>query len=82
VLPTETSLVDETVTFRARVHNTRPQGKGCFLILRESFYTIQALMFADDSISEGMIKYSSKIPKESMVEITGIVKDPGMPIKT
>lgn len=44
-------LAGEKVLIRARCHNTRPQGKGCFVILREEFFTVQTLMFKTEEVS-------------------------------
>ena len=53
---------------------------------REGYATVQCLMFVSDGadgsikISKGMCKYSSKIPKESIIEIVALVCVPENPI--
>ena len=54
---------------RARIHNSRAKGKTCFLSLRQQTATIQAGLFVDANTSKGMVTYSGKIPKESIVEV-------------
>ena len=65
----DSSLVDKVVIIRARVHNSRAKGKMCFMVLRQQTATVQAGLFVDDNTSKGMVTYSSKIPKESIVEV-------------
>lgn len=67
---------------RCRLQNTRAKGKLCFTILRQQFSTIQALLTADGPISKGMVTFAGKIPKESIVEIKGVVIVPEKPVET
>jgi len=48
-----------------------------FIVVRESFATIQAVLFISETISKGMVSYASKIPRESIVEIVGKIVKPG-----
>lgn len=64
----------EKVIIRSRLHNTRAKGKMCFVILRQSFASIQGAMFVDETRSKGMITFASKVPKESIVEVVATVK--------
>jgi hypothetical protein len=44
---------------------------------------LQAVMFADDvKVSKGMVKYACGIPKESIVDVEGIVALPASPIES
>ena len=45
-----------------------------FLTIREQRATVQTKIFVDDNTSQGMCTYSSKIPKESIVDITAKVE--------
>lgn len=74
------ALEGKEVILRARVHRNTSKGGACFLVLRESFYTCQACMFVEGAISKGMIDYSKRISRESMVEIKGVVKLPEAPL--
>lgn len=65
---------------RARLHNVRGKGNNCFLVLRESFYTLQACAFKSETISKEMLKYMSAVPNESIVDIYGLVVKPEKPI--
>ena len=65
----DASLKDQEVRVRCRVHNSRSKGKMCFLKCRESYSTVQAVLFVGENISKGMVTFSSKIPKESIIEI-------------
>lgn len=68
---------------RARVHNTRGKGKSAFLVLRQRTATVQAVMFANDTtVSRGMVKYACGIPKESIVDVEGVVAVPQAPIES
>lgn len=57
------------------------KGKAAFLVLRENFYTMQACLFVEEGISQGMVDYIRRIPKESIVVVTGLVHIPDAPIK-
>lgn len=52
----------------------------CFIKCRESYSTVQALLFVGDNISKGMVTFSSKIPKESIIEIVATVAVPDQAI--
>ncbi|EFJ52967.1 hypothetical protein VOLCADRAFT_72624 [Volvox carteri f. nagariensis] len=75
-------LSEQKVLVRARVHTTRGKGKSAFLVLRQRTATVQAVLFADDvTVSKGMVKYATQIPKESIVDLEGVVKVPEKPIE-
>ena len=71
----------EEVTVRARVHRTTGKGGACFLVLRQNFYTCQACIFIEEGTSKGMVEYTRRIPRESIVQIKGLVHKPNAPIK-
>ena len=64
------------VRIRGRIHNSRAKGKMCFVVVREAFATVQAVLFVGDTISKGMVTYASKLPKESIIEIVATVTKP------
>jgi len=70
----------QTVLVRGRMHAVRGKGKSAFLVLRQasSSATVQAILFVDDkTVSKGMVKYASLIPRESIVDVEGrIAKSP------
>lgn len=76
-------LAGKTVLVRARVHTTRGKGKSAFLVLRQRTATVQAVMFAnDETVSRGMVKYACGIPKESIVDVEGVVACPQAPVES
>ncbi|KAI3429721.1 hypothetical protein D9Q98_010037 [Chlorella vulgaris] len=75
-------LDGQTVLVRARVHTVRGKGKSAFLVLRQATATVQAVLFVDDvTVSKGMVKYASAIPRESIVDLEGRVVLPQAPIE-
>ena len=74
---------DKEVTVIARVHNTRSQSaKLGFLMLRQQGKTIQVVLATGggDSVSRQMVKWSIGININSIVRVTGLVKEPDPPI--
>ena len=71
----------ETVIVRARLHNSRGKGGLAFFVIRHQFSTIQAVLQVGEGISKGMVNYCSKIPKESIIEITAEVTVPENPVE-
>jgi aspartyl-tRNA synthetase len=61
------------VTFRARIHKTRDQGKGVFVELRQGCYTIQAVAFEDENIPKQMVQFISCQTRESIVDVCGVI---------
>eukprot|EP00347_Sterkiella_histriomuscorum_P010186 403377277 len=72
----------QEVLVRARLHATRGTGKMCFLVVREQFATVQAVLSVNDQISKGMVTFTSKIPKESIIDIKATVTIPEKPVQT
>ncbi|KAI9817704.1 MAG: hypothetical protein M1832_004598 [Thelocarpon impressellum] len=74
------------VTIQARVQNIRSQtAKLCFLLLREGFSTIQAVVAAGDetsSVSRQMVKWVASLNAESIVEVSGMVQEPKDPVNS
>ena len=58
---------------RARLHNVRDTKKNVFLVLREQFATVQAVLTSSDTVSKNMFDYAKAIPKESIIDIKGTV---------
>ena len=67
---------------RGRVHNSRVTGKGAFIVLRESFTSIQCVMFVGESISKTMVKFAKGISRESIVDVVGQVVVPEVPVES
>jgi nondiscriminating aspartyl-tRNA synthetase len=65
--------VNQTVWIRGRLANSRPVGKGLFIILRQGFHTAQAVMFQGSKISKQMVKYAASLSLESIIDICATV---------
>mmetsp|Transcript_1840 Transcript_1840/g.2691 ORF Transcript_1840/g.2691 Transcript_1840/m.2691 type:complete len:552 (-) Transcript_1840:301-1956(-) len=77
------AVAGQKVLLRARIHATRSKGKSAFLVLRQRTATIQAALFADDTtVSRTMVKYASQIPRESIVDVEGVVAPVEKPIES
>ncbi len=74
---------DQEVTVDARIHNARVQSaKLAFIVLREEAHTVQAVIAEGGSnkISRQMVKWCGGINSESIVRVTGVVKQPKEPV--
>ena len=72
----DASKADSEVRVRCRVHQIRGKGRMCFLVLRESYATVQAVLSVCDTISKGMVTFASRIHNESIVEVVAQVVVP------
>ena len=72
--------VGKVVRIRGRIHNSRGTGKMSFVVVREAFASVQAILSVSESVSKGMVTYASKLPKESIIEIVGLVNKPNQAI--
>ena len=73
-----TEMVDQNVTFRARLHTLRRMSpKLVFLIFREQLTTIQGVLQAEEGrISKHMVRWAELIHFGSIVLVTGKVQRP------
>ncbi|XP_056649128.1 aspartate--tRNA ligase, cytoplasmic [Diorhabda carinulata] len=69
------SLSGQNVWVRARLHTSRARGKQCFIVLRQKEFTVQAILNVSDVVSKSMVKFSSGIPKESILDIEAKVSE-------
>ena len=68
---------------RGRVHTVRGKGKSAFIVVRQRTATVQGVLFVDDStVSKGMVKYASQIPRESIVDVEGTLAVPQNPVES
>jgi len=72
-------IVDQEIRVRGRLHKRRAAGKNSFLVIRESYETVQAIVSKADT-SAGMVKFADNIPPESIIEIVAKVVNPGVEI--
>ncbi|KAJ5386186.1 Aspartate--tRNA ligase cytoplasmic [Penicillium cosmopolitanum] len=80
-----TDFTDEEkeVTVVARVDNARVQSaKLAFLMLRQQGQKIQAVIAAAEPISRQMIKFTGGLNVNSIVQVTGLIKKPEIPISS
>lgn len=74
---------EEEVTVVARVDNARVQSaKLAFLMLRQQGSKVQAVIAAAEPISKQMVKYTGGLNVNSVVQVTGLVKKPQIPIES
>ncbi|RZC35033.1 aspartate--tRNA ligase, cytoplasmic [Asbolus verrucosus] len=71
------SLAGQNVWVRARLHTVRARGKQCFIVLRQREFTVQVLVNVSETISKAMVKFSSNITKESIVDVEAKVVEVG-----
>ena len=72
------SLAGKEVWVRARVATSRKQGKMlCFLQLRQSMHTAQAVVFSKES---DIVAWAAALPRESVVDVLGELSVPKEPI--
>lgn len=70
------------VLVRGFLHTSRGVGKGAFVVLRSSLYTVQCVAFErGDNIPPAMIKYMTGVPVESIVDVYGTVTVPEKPVE-
>jgi len=67
-------LNEKTVNIRGRLHTSRAKGKQCFMVIRQQQVTVQCLVYVSEKVSKQMVKFSSHISKESIVDVEAEVK--------
>lgn len=72
------------VLVRGHLQKSRLVGKGVFILLRSSLYTVQCVCFDDGgkTISPAMVKYISALPAESVVDVSGTVTATPEPVES
>lgn len=71
-----------TVLVRGRVHTVRGKGSLGFLVVREAGHTVQCVVAVKENVvSKGMIKFVTKLNKESIVDVEGVVIVPPKPVE-
>jgi nondiscriminating aspartyl-tRNA synthetase len=74
------ALNGQEVLVRGHVQTNRSLGKGVFVLLRSSLYSVQGVAFEGESIPKEMIKYIAGLPAESVVDMKGKVTVPEEPV--
>ena len=52
-------LAGKEVTIKGHIHTARGVGKGAFVLIRSSLYSVQTVCFESEDISNAMVKYIS-----------------------
>lgn len=70
------------VLVRGFLHTSRGVGKGAFVVLRSSLYTVQCVAFEKEGkIPAAMIKYMTGLPVESVVDVCGTLTVPDQTVE-
>lgn len=76
------AMTDQKVWIRARVHSVRARGKIFFVVLRRGFSTVQLTGATGEIVTKEMMKYVSKLPAETVVDVEAVVTKPADPIQS
>lgn len=74
------ALAGQTVRVRGYLQTSRGVGKGVFVLIRSTLYTVQGVAFQNKTVSQGMVKYIDGLPVESVVDMEGTVTIPNNPV--
>ncbi|KAF7532627.1 hypothetical protein G7Z17_g13615 [Cylindrodendrum hubeiense] len=70
------------VTFRARIETQRPLSKALdFLLLRDQTHSVQGVL-GSDAANADFIRWVRKLSPESLVQVSGFLKEPPEPIRS
>lgn len=76
------------VLVRGFLHTSRGVGKGSFVVLRSSLYSVQCVAFesrggvtGENAVPSAMIKYMTGMPVESVVDVGGTLTVPESPVE-
>ena len=67
------NISGQKVLVRGRVHSVRAQSKNVFFTLRATTFTVQAILTKSDSATKDMLQFAGAIPRESIVDVEGVV---------
>ncbi|KAL3101995.1 hypothetical protein niasHS_003404 [Heterodera schachtii] len=68
------------IWLRGRLHDSRGKGKNCFAKIRQRIHSVQAVLFVGADISKQFVKFVQNIPKESIVDVYGLVARTPQPV--
>jgi lysyl-tRNA synthetase class II len=74
------SLSGKDIWVRGRLHAVRARGKQCFIVLRQREFTVQVLVNVSEAVSKSMVKFSSNITKESIIDVEAKVVEVATPV--
>jgi aspartyl-tRNA synthetase len=75
-------MAGNQVLVRGFVQTVRLVGKGVFVLLRSSLYTVQGVCFEGGQVSSAMVKYIGNLASESVVDMMGVVTIPNEPVES
>lgn len=75
-------LTGKKVLIRARVHTARGKGNAAFVVLRQQLFTAQVAIFAGEAVAKPAVQWAANIPRESFVDVEGVVQAVPTPIVT
>jgi aspartyl-tRNA synthetase len=68
------------VWVRARIQSTHAVRKGCFAVLRQRIDSLQAVLFQGGDVSRNMVKYTTSLSNESVVDVLAEITVPENPV--
>ena len=74
--------VGKSVWMRIRLQKARVTKTVIFLVLRQRLHTIQAVAAKSETIGKPFMKFLEGIPKESVLDVKGVVVVPSEPIES
>jgi len=76
------SLVGQTVLVRGFLQISRLMGKGVFVLVRSTFFTVQGVAFQSKTVSDAMTKYIAGLQLESVVDMEGVISVPDVAVES
>eukprot|EP00816_Leptocylindrus_hargravesii_P001914 CAMPEP_0196811848 /NCGR_PEP_ID=MMETSP1362-20130617/20090_1 /TAXON_ID=163516 /ORGANISM="Leptocylindrus danicus, Strain CCMP1856" /LENGTH=608 /DNA_ID=CAMNT_0042187237 /DNA_START=17 /DNA_END=1843 /DNA_ORIENTATION=- len=76
------NLAGKDVLVRGHLQTSRLVGKGTFVLIRSSLYTVQGVCFESKDVPAAMVKYIANLPSEAVVDMKGKVTVPDQPIES
>ncbi|KAK2705063.1 aspartate--tRNA ligase, cytoplasmic-like [Artemia franciscana] len=65
---------DTLVWVRGRLHTCRGKGKQCFILIRQQAYSIQGVLAVGEGVSKQMVKFTTGVTRESIIDVQGYVR--------
>lgn len=76
------NLAGKDVLVRGHLQTSRLVGKGTFVLVRSSLYTVQGVCFESKDTPVAMVKYIANLPDEAVVDMKGKITVPDQPIES
>lgn len=75
-------LVNSDIWIRGRIHDIRGKGSLAFIILRHKIYSLQCILDIKYTNDKNMMKWTTNLPQESLVDVYGKLTQPETPIES